>query len=287
MHLSVSCQVARRLQAHYCRTDAGDEGRAPEARRFYHKPAPKCANEKCGSVNCKFYESRPRKSGGASDRYKCVECGRRLAYRPGFLGRHYDDAAISGAIGDATDSKSLGAAARSVPKYSQSKRVPVRSTVLRRMQHAKRTTAKIPENIPIRVGGKWNADETCFPADKGGRYMSGVVDAESRFMLANETHPETEKLQTYDATDMFRRAGRIARSTPQAWFFVDLYRHVQAGRPYSKGGTRRAHKIYAERFCARVQECDSEVRKIPQKRPKARARTHRVSTEPPHQQQPL
>ena len=118
------------------------------------KPALKGTNEKCGSANCKFYESRPRKSGGASDRYKCVECGRWLAYRPGFLGWHYDDAAISGAIGDATDGKSLGAAARSVPKYSQSKRVPLRSTVLRWMQHAKRTTSKIPENIPVRVGDK-------------------------------------------------------------------------------------------------------------------------------------
>ena len=178
------------------------------------KPAPKCTNEKCGSANCKFYESRPRKSEDASDRYKCVECGRRLAYRPGFLGRHYDDAAISGAIGDAADGKSLGAAARSVPKYLQSERVPVRSTVLRWMQQAKRATAKIPKNIPVRVGGKWNADEICFPTDKGGRYMAGVMEAESMFMPANETYPEAENLQTYDATDMFRWAVRIAKAVP-------------------------------------------------------------------------
>ena len=29
--------------------------------------------------------------------------------------------------------------------------------------------------------------------------MAGVMDAESRFMLANETYPKAEKLQTYDA----------------------------------------------------------------------------------------
>ena len=264
MHLSVSYQAAHRLQAHYCSTDADDEGRVPKARRFYHKLAPKCTNEKCGSTNCEFYESRPRKSGGASNRYKCVECGRRLAYRPGFLGLHYEDAAISGAIGDATDGKSLGAAARSVPKYSQSKRVPAHSAVLRCMQHAKRTTAKIPENVPVRVGGKWNADEIYFPTDKGGRYMAGVMDAESRFMLSNETYPEAEKLQTYDATDMFRRAVRIAKTIPDV-LISDLLSGFARG--FKNAIARRG--------------------KYRKKRPKARARTHRVSTKPPHQQQPL
>ena len=97
-----------------------------------------------------------------------------------------------------------------VPKYSQSKRVPARSAVLRWMRHAKRTTAKIAENVPVRVGGKSNAGEACFPTDKGGRYMAGMMDAQSRLMLANEVHPET-KFQTYDAADMFRRAVRTAR----------------------------------------------------------------------------
>ena len=70
LHPSASCHAARRLQAHYCSTDAGDGAESPVARRFYHKPAPKRANEKCGSANCKFCEPRPRKSGGASGRHK-------------------------------------------------------------------------------------------------------------------------------------------------------------------------------------------------------------------------
>ena len=178
------------------------------------KPAPKCTNGKCRSTNCKFYELRPRKSGGASDRYRCVECGRRFTYRPGFLGGHYEDACISVAIEDYTDGKSLGAAARSASKKSPSKSIPARSTVLRWMQYVKKTTAKIAGNIPLRVGGKWGTDELYFPTDKGGRYMAGVMDTESRFMLANETYPEDEKLQTYDATNMFERAVRTAKAVP-------------------------------------------------------------------------
>ncbi len=34
------------------------------------KPEPRCTNKECGSANCEFYESRPRKGGGASDRYR-------------------------------------------------------------------------------------------------------------------------------------------------------------------------------------------------------------------------
>ena len=192
------------------------------------KPAPKCTNRECGSTNCKFYESRPRKSGGASDRYRCNECGRRFTYRPGFLGRHYEDAVISGAIDDVVEAKSLAKAARAVKKNSESGIAPARSTVLRWMQHAQSITAKIPENVPLMVGGRWNVDEIYFPTNKGGRYMPGVMDAASRFMLANETYPEAEKLQVYDATDMFRRAVFIASVVPDV-LVSDLLRGFARG----------------------------------------------------------
>ena len=82
------------------------------------------------------------------------------------------------------------------------------------MQRAKSTTAKISENAPAGVGGRRNADETCPPADKGGRYMAGVTDAESGFMLASETYTASENLQTHDAAGMFRRAVRTAKAVP-------------------------------------------------------------------------
>ena len=67
------------------------------------KPVPKRPKERCGSTNCKFYELRPRKNGGASERYRCTECDCRFTHRPGFLGRHYDDVAISGTLDDVVE----------------------------------------------------------------------------------------------------------------------------------------------------------------------------------------
>ena len=65
--------------------------------------------------------------------------------------------------------------------------------------------------------------------------MAGMMDAQSMFMLANETHPET-KFQTYDAADMFRRAVRTARAVPDVPTsyllsgFARAFKNVIAGR---------------------------------------------------------
>ena len=214
------------------------------------RPEPRCTNKECGSANCRFYESRPRKGGGASDRYRCSECGCRFTYRPGFLGRHYEDAVISGALDDTVEGRSLAAAARAAPRNSQSgsERVPERGTVLRWMQHAQRSTAKIPRNVPIRAGGRWSADEIYFPTDNGGRYMAGVMDAESRYMLANETYPKDDKIQTYDATDMFRQAVRIAGRIPDvlisdllSGFARGFKKAIQGCRKYRRMGRKPVH----------------------------------------------
>ena len=114
-------------------------------------------------------------------------------------------------------------------------------SVLRWMQRAQSTTAKIPENLPLRVSGKWNVDEIYFPTNKGGMYMPGVMDAESRFMLANETCPAPENLQIYDATDMFTRAVIIA-SVVSDVLVSDLLRGFARGFKNAIAGRGRYHR---------------------------------------------
>ena len=82
------------------------------------------------------------------------------------------------------------------------------------MQDAQKTTAKIPENVPIRVSSKWCTDRIHYPTDKGGRYMAGVMNAESRYVLANETYTKDDKLLVYDATGMLKQAINIAKTIP-------------------------------------------------------------------------
>ena len=148
------------------------------------------------------------------------------------------------------EGKSLGAAARAVPRNSHkdANRIPERSTVLRWMQDAQKNTAKIYENIPIRVSGKWCTDEIHFHTSKGGRYMAGVMDVESRFMLANETYPEDDKLQVYDATRMFERAFKIAKTIPSVLisdrlngFVLGFKNVILRCRKYSKKDQKPVH----------------------------------------------
>ena len=93
-----------------------------------HKFDPKCPMEGCGSTNCKFYELRPRKLGGASEGYKCVKCSCRFTHRPGFLEKHYDYVAMSRAIDDVVKGKPISAAAMSIPKNSHPDIAHVKNT---------------------------------------------------------------------------------------------------------------------------------------------------------------
>ena len=267
MHLHVSCQTTHRLQAYHCRTEIVMKVEPLEHTDFIIcKPDPRCSKEGCGSTNCKFSESRSRKLGGVSERYKCIECGCRFTHRPGVLGRHCEDVAISRALDDAVESKSLSAAAMLVPKNSHSGagRVPKCSTVLRWMRDAQKATTKIPENVPLRVGSKWCTDKIHFPTDKGGRYMAGVMDTEFRFMLANETYPKDDKLQVYDATWLFKRAVHIAKTILSVLISDRL------------NGFKRGFKR-AILGCKKYREKDQ----------KTCIRAQRISTKSPHQQQPL
>ena len=171
-------------------------------------------------------------------------------YAPARILGKADDAAISTALDDVVEGKSLGTAARAVPRNSHpdANRIPERSTVLRWMQNAQKKMAKIYENIPIRVSGKWCTDEIYFPANKGGRYMAGVMDAKSRFMLANETYPEDDKLQVYDATQMFKRTVKIAKTIPNVLIsdrlsgFARGFKNAILGcRKYSKKDQKPVH----------------------------------------------
>ena len=176
---------------------------------------PRLLCKRCRSADCAFLEERKRKR-GISVRYRCRDCGCRFTWRPGFLWRHYGEDAITGALEDRAAGKSLAAAARAVPRHSHSgvKSVPSRSTILRWEEYAGKAGLKAVMNLPIRVGGRWAVDEIYYKACKIGRYMFGVMDTESRFMLATGICPSDNKL-AYDPTAMFERAIKIAGRIPQ------------------------------------------------------------------------
>lgn len=215
------------------------------------KPGIRCTNKECGSTGCEFYQERERKMGGASVRYRCTACRNRFTHRPGFLGRHYPDGAVSRAPGDVGEGRSLAGAARAVPKNSHTgvkTREPERSTVLRRVRDAGRAAAGVTGSIPVRTCGRWDADEIYCPTGRGGgRYMSEVMDSESRFILAGETYPAGDKLQSWDATRLLKRAMRVAGTAPQVLVsdrpegFARGFKKAVLGGRRRGGGRRPVH----------------------------------------------
>ena len=123
---------------------------------------------------------------------------------------------ITRALEDRAAGKSLAATARSVPKNLDLgvKTAPDRSTILRWEDYAGKAGLKVTENIPIKVSGRWAVDEIYYKVCGIGKYLFGVMDTESRFMLANEVCLSDNKM-SHDPTDLFEHAIKIAGRIPQ------------------------------------------------------------------------
>ena len=149
-------------------------------------PEPECT--KCHSKDCAFYEVR-KVLRGESTRYKCRKCGHRFTFAPGELGRHYPRGTIADALNDVCEGKSQPAAARGIERQLQIKlgtekvRSPCSQTVGRWIRDTNKQFQKMMECIPIQVGSNWNADEIFFKSDGEDRWLFGVMDSESRFLL--------------------------------------------------------------------------------------------------------
>lgn len=176
------------------------------------KPKPKCP--KCGSTNCKPADARPRTKGGVSQRYRCFEHKHRFTYRPGFLGKHYADEAITDVLDDVAKGKSYEDTVTSLEKrpYGGTGRIPGRSTADRWAREAAASTAKIYEKIPLAVSKHWSVDELHFRTMGRGRYIFGVMDNDSRFIIATKT--AYDKLH-YDGTSLLKKAVKHAGKIPR------------------------------------------------------------------------
>ena len=86
--------------------------------------------------------------------------------------------AISRVLDDTVEGRSLGAAARAVPKNSHSGETGFRSAApcCAECRMPKKSQRRFPKTSLLRVSGKWCTDKMYFLTDKDGRYMAGVMD---------------------------------------------------------------------------------------------------------------
>ena len=90
-------------------------------------------------------------------------------------------------------------------------RSPCSQTVGRWIRDTNKQFQKMMECIPIQVGSNWNADEIFFKSDGEDRWLFGVMDSESRFLLGTKSSPTK---QGFDATALFDHAMDISKIVP-------------------------------------------------------------------------
>ena len=95
--------------------------------------------------------------------------------------------------------------------HSGTEKLPGRTTSYNWVRDASISTAKICENVTTPVSSHWSVDELYFKTMGMGRFLFGVMDHDSRFVVATTT--AYDKLG-YDATNLFKKTVKIARVRP-------------------------------------------------------------------------
>ena len=163
----------------------------------------------CGGDDCRHRETRRRKW-GVSERYECRTCGKKFTYNPGFVGRHYNPADITGALEDVAMGKSSEQAAQSLAKTG---RIPDPATVRRWTRSFGSPLKKMTDSIAHRVGCQRSADELYFKSMGRGMWLFGVMDTETRFVMDYDVSPNK---MGYDATNLLAGAVELAGKIPNA-----------------------------------------------------------------------
>ena len=197
------------------------------------EPDPKCT--KCNSTDCKYYEKRNTLS-GESIRYRCRSCKCRFTWRPGYLGRHYPANVITDILEDVVTGKSLSCAARGMVKrgYSYLKKTISRQQIWRWTRDYAKLTSGLAKAISIQVSDRWQVDEIYFKAKNDERWLFGMMDSESRFMISSDTAPDKK---SYNATNLFKYTVETAGKIPRVLISDKLYGFSRAFKKVFKKGT--------------------------------------------------
>ena len=197
-------------------------------------PAVMCVS--CRGENCRHRETRQLKN-GTSERYVCMDCGKKFTYRPGFLGMHYDENIVICALQDVAMNKSSRQVAQSLTRTG---RTPDQSTVWRWTDKFGALLKRLIDSIAHRTGYDWSADELYFKRMGEGMWLFGVMDQESRFVIDYEVSP---KKMGYDATNLFAGAIKLAEEAPDS-ITTDALQGFAVGLRGALPGGRRSATIH-------------------------------------------
>ena len=160
----------------------------------------------CTSTDCTERGTRANKSGVVS-RYKCNGCGRRFTHNPGFVGRHHAPEVIT----DALQACATGLSPRKVSEGLAKRGISVSGSTVHRWVCDYGRIIETFQKSGMVVGYTWHVDEIYFRVRGKPMWLFGVMDAETRIIIAYDTAPD--KL-SYDATGLFEAAVEAAGKRP-------------------------------------------------------------------------
>ena len=171
------------------------------------------------AVRCKFCGEQEKvvhygRTAKGTQRYLCQKCKRTFLDNKAPERGQYSVEVIASALNQFYESASLAKIQRQLQLTYGVK--PDDSTIYRWIVHYSRKATKALDNVPVRVGSKWVADETVIRLkEKGGlkQWFWDIIDDKTRFLLASHM---SEGRSTRDAQILMERAARRAGKVPKS-----------------------------------------------------------------------
>ncbi len=203
------------------------------------------------AIKCKFcgdWESVVRygKTPRGTQRYLCQKCNRTFMDNKAPENMRFPTEVIASALNQFYESASLAKIQRQLQLSYGVK--PDRMTIHRWITQYSNKATKALNNVPIKVGATWVADETMLRLkEKGGskQWFWDIIDDKTRFLLASHL---SEGRTTKDAQTLMERATRRANKIPKVVITDKLAAYLNGIELVFGADTRhiRAKKLTAE-----------------------------------------
>ena len=184
-----------------------DTGRlADEGRKGMTVTEPCVTCTFCQGTDCTKRGTRKNKN-GTVPRYRCGCCGHKFTHNPGFVGRHHPPEVIT----DVLQSYAAGLSTSRITDCLAKKGISVSASTVLRWASDYGNLLERYQKTCMRTGYVWHADEIYFKVQGRPRWMFGVMDAETKLIIAHDTAQDKFK---YDAAGLFEAAVRAAGRRP-------------------------------------------------------------------------
>ena len=179
---------------------------ADERREGMAVAEPRVTCRFCHSTDCTRRGTRKNKNGTVF-RYGCGGCRRRFTHNPGFVGRHHPPEVITDALQEYAAGLSTSRISDCLAKNGTGVSA---STVWRWARDYGKLLERFQKTCMV-AGYTWHADEIYFKVRERPMWMFGVMDAETKLIMAHEI---VQHKIGYDATRLFEAAIKAAGRRP-------------------------------------------------------------------------